>query len=96
MSEIARKQTFAPFGFMSNGLHTYFWDVELAHPRMVAGFFTLADLERLHFIRANHTPLSTFRLITQSSIAVTNTKPSDASPRREFDLAATVPREAPW
>ena len=57
VTEIANDQPFIPFGFMANGLHTYFWDVGLAHPRMVAGFFTEDDLERLKFIRENHTPL---------------------------------------
>jgi type I site-specific restriction endonuclease len=57
IAEISRNQPSMPFGFMSNGLHTYFWDVEAAHPRMVAGFFTADDLERLRFIRENHTPL---------------------------------------
>jgi type I restriction enzyme R subunit len=53
ITEIARKQDFAPFGFMANGLNTWFWEVGLAHPRMVAGFFSPADLERLLFIRQN-------------------------------------------
>src|SRR6266480_718296 len=57
VTEIARKQDFAPFGFMSNGLNTYFWEVGLAHPRLVAGFFTPVDLERLLFIRQNRQPL---------------------------------------
>lgn len=57
IAEIARNQPQTPFGFMSNGLHTYFWDVDLAHPRMVAGFFAAEDLERLRFIRENHSPL---------------------------------------
>jgi len=51
VADIERSQDFAPFGFMSNGLNTYFWEVELAHLRLVAGFFTPADLERLLFIR---------------------------------------------
>jgi type I restriction enzyme, R subunit len=58
IAEIARTQPSVPFGFMSNGLHTYFWDVDQAHPRVVAGFFTPDDLARLSFIRANRTPLS--------------------------------------
>ncbi len=58
IEEIAKQQPFAPFGFMANGLTTWFWEVGLAHPRMVAGFFTPADLQRLHFIREEHTPLS--------------------------------------
>jgi type I restriction enzyme, R subunit len=64
VTEIAREQPFAPFGFMSNGLRTHFWDVERANPRMVAGFFTLDDLGRLRFIRENQrllvdTPIDT-------------------------------------
>jgi type I restriction enzyme R subunit len=58
VNEIARKQDFAPFGFMSNGLNTYYWEVGLAHPRMVAGFFTPDDLQRLRFIRENRQPLA--------------------------------------
>jgi type I restriction enzyme, R subunit len=58
VSEIAKNQDFAPFGFMSNGLNTFFWEVGLAHPRLVAGFFTPADLERLLFIRQNRQPLA--------------------------------------
>ena len=57
IDEIARKQEFAPFGFMANGLNIWFWEVGLAHPRMVAGFFSPADLERLLFIRQNRQPL---------------------------------------
>ena len=51
VTEIARKQSFAPFGFMTNGLNHFFWEVGLSHPREVAGFFTPDDLERLRFIR---------------------------------------------
>ena len=58
VEEIAQQQPFAPFGFMANGLTTWFWEVGLAHPRTVAGFFTPADLQRLRFIREQHTPLS--------------------------------------
>src|ERR1700680_2011564 len=55
VSEITRNQITAPFGFMTNGLHHYFWEVGLAHPRMVSGFFTPDDLTRLRFIRNNKT-----------------------------------------
>ena len=58
VTEIARGQNFAPFGFMSNGLNTCFWEVGLAHPRLVAGFFSPSDLGRLHFIRQNRQPLA--------------------------------------
>lgn len=57
VTEVSRTQPLVPFGFMANGLHTYFWDVGLAHPRMVSGFFTPDDLQRLQFIRANQQPL---------------------------------------
>ena len=40
VAEIAAKQAFAPFGFMTNGLHHFFWEVGLAHPRSIAGFFS--------------------------------------------------------
>ena len=43
---------------MANGRNTWFWDVGLAHPRLVAGFFSPADLERLLFIRRNRQPLA--------------------------------------
>lgn len=55
---VARQQPFPPFGFMANGLTTWFWEVGAAHPRMVAGFFTRADLKRLRFIRENRQPLA--------------------------------------
>lgn len=57
VSEIRANQPFTPFGFMANGLRTYFWDVGLAHARMVAGFFTADDLARLKFLRENSVPL---------------------------------------
>ena len=36
---------------------SFFWEVGLAHPRLVAGFFSPADLGRLLFIRQNRQPL---------------------------------------
>jgi type I restriction enzyme R subunit len=57
ITEIARKQPFAPFGFMANGHDIWFWEVGLANPRLVAGFFVPADLERLKFLRQNRRPL---------------------------------------
>lgn len=58
VTEIAKRQEFIPFGFMTNGLLTYFWDVGAAHPRLVAGMFSPADLTRLRFIRENAGPLA--------------------------------------
>jgi len=57
VNEIAKKQPFAPFGFMANGHDVWFWEVGLANPRLVAGFFVPADLERLKFLRQNRRPL---------------------------------------
>src|SRR5438445_12528743 len=57
VDEIAGKQKVPPFGFMTNGLHHHFWEVELAHPRAVAGFFSLDDLQRLRFIREHKRPV---------------------------------------
>jgi type I restriction enzyme, R subunit len=45
IKEIAAKQEVPPFGFMTNGLHHFFWEVGLAHPRSIAGFFTLNLLQ---------------------------------------------------
>lgn len=59
ITEIAKRQPLAPFGFMANGHDIWFWEVGLAHPRLVAGFFTPSDLERLKFLRQNRQPLET-------------------------------------
>src|SRR5260370_5813295 len=58
VTEIAKRQSFAPFGFMANGHATHFWEVGLSNPRLVAGCFTPEDLERLLFIRQNGQPLA--------------------------------------
>ena len=42
---------------MANGHDIWFWEVGLANPRLVAGFFAPADLERLKFLRQNRRPL---------------------------------------
>jgi type I restriction enzyme R subunit len=57
VTEIAKKQAFAPFGFMANGHDIWFWEVGLANPRLIAGFFAPTDLERLKFLRQNRRPL---------------------------------------
>ena len=44
IAEISAKQKFPPFGFMTNGLHHFFWEVGLAHPRSIAGFFSLGTV----------------------------------------------------
>ncbi|WP_023641150.1 DEAD/DEAH box helicase family protein [Dickeya zeae] len=47
-----------PFCFYTNGLDTYFWDLENAPPRKVVGFPTRDDLERFAYIRRNRKPLT--------------------------------------
>ena len=47
-----------PFCFYTNGLETYFWDLDNYPPRKVVGFPTRDDLERLSYIRRNKKPLS--------------------------------------
>jgi hypothetical protein len=57
VTEIAKKQPFPSLGFMANGHDIWFWEVGLANPGLVAGFFAPADLERLKFLRQNRRPL---------------------------------------
>ena len=58
VTEIAKHQSFAPFAFLANGVDIYFLDIGVAPKRLVAGFFSPDDLERLRFIRQNKTPLA--------------------------------------
>ncbi|WP_276501206.1 type I restriction endonuclease [Terrimonas pollutisoli] len=57
-TKIEKKQSFRPFGFLTNCDDIWFWD-SLDYPdRPVAGFFTKGDLERLLFLKQNRQPLS--------------------------------------
>ena len=47
-----------PFCFYTNGLETYFWELEHAPPRKVIGFPTRDDLERFAYIRRSRKPLT--------------------------------------
>ncbi len=47
-----------PFCFYTNGLETYFWDLDNYPPRKVIGFPTRDDLERFQYIRRNRKPLT--------------------------------------
>jgi type I restriction enzyme, R subunit len=47
-----------PFCFYTNGMETFFWDLENAPPRKVIGFPTRDDLERFAYIRRNRKPLT--------------------------------------
>jgi len=57
--EIAKRQSFRPFAFMTNGDDIYFLDTGAANKRLVAGFFSPSDLENLHYIRQHKAPLIT-------------------------------------
>src|SRR6266705_4692054 len=59
VTEIAKRQPYAPFGFMANGHSAWFWEVGEANPRLVAGFFSPDDLARLLFLRQNQVSLET-------------------------------------
>ena len=47
-----------PFCFYTNGLDTWFWDLDNYPPRKVVGFPTRDDLERFQYIRRNRKPLT--------------------------------------
>ncbi len=47
-----------PFCFYTNGLDTYFWDLDNYPPRKIVGFPTRDDLERFQYIRRNRKPLT--------------------------------------
>ncbi len=47
-----------PFIFYTNGYDIFFWDSERYPPRKVFGFPTIADLERMQFLRKNCKVLS--------------------------------------
>jgi len=47
-----------PFAFYTNGYDIFFWDTERYPPRKVFGFPTMADLERMQFLRNNCKTLS--------------------------------------
>lgn len=47
-----------PFCFYTNGLETFFWDLNHCPPRKVVGFPTRDDLERFQYIRRNRKPLT--------------------------------------
>lgn len=62
ITKIEQKQSFRPFGFMTNGDDIWFWN-SLDYPdRPVAGFFPKQDLERLLFLKQNRQPLSSVRI----------------------------------
>lgn len=64
VTEVAKRQAYAPFGFMTNGREIWFWEVGQANPRVIAGFFSPKDLQRLLFLRLNSQPLPSVSINT--------------------------------
>jgi type I restriction enzyme, R subunit len=78
VNQIERHQGYKPFAFMTNGIDIYFLDVGCTPKRMVHGFFTRADLERMLTFRREGQPLST----TSISNKITDRPYQHASIRR--------------
>ncbi len=62
VTEIEKKQSFRPFALMANGEDIYFWDSDQYPERLVAGFFSREDLERLLHLKQNKLPLSEIKI----------------------------------
>ncbi|MGD0652571.1 MAG: DEAD/DEAH box helicase family protein, partial [Verrucomicrobiia bacterium] len=90
LEAIAERQGFMPFGFLSNGGTIYFWDYGFAHPRMVAGFFTREDLDRLLFLRQHRQPLEAAPINT----GIVNRPYQHEAVRRVAEKFATGERRA--
>lgn len=56
LTQIAKLQSFRPFGFLANGIDIHFWDSETP-PRPVHGFFSRDDLNSLLFARSSRKSL---------------------------------------
>jgi type I restriction enzyme R subunit len=65
VSEIAKRQSFRPFAFMTNGESIYFLDAGQAAKREVQGFFSPDDLENQLFLRENRLPFAAVPINTQ-------------------------------
>ena len=62
VTEISKHQAFQPFAFLTNGTDIYFLDKGIAPKRLVYGFFSPDDLERLLFLRQQQKPLSSIAI----------------------------------
>jgi type I restriction enzyme R subunit len=58
VTEIAKHQAFTPFIFLTNGVEIYFIDSEISSKRLLYGFFSPDDLERLLWLKQNRKDLS--------------------------------------
>ena len=62
--DIRRQTRQDVFIFLTNGYEIFFWDRERYGPRMVKGFYTQRDLERLRFQIQTFRPLNQVEVIT--------------------------------
>ncbi|MBA3947570.1 MAG: DEAD/DEAH box helicase family protein [Herpetosiphonaceae bacterium] len=58
VDEIARRQSFRPFAFLTNGHEIYFLDPRTGARRLVQGFFSPADLANMRRIEQEKLPLA--------------------------------------
>lgn len=87
---ISKTQSFAPFGFMTNGYRTSFWEVGESHPRLVAGMFTQQDLIDRLFVRQKGLPLESLPI----SNAIANRPYQHEAIRRVCEAFAKGQRHA--
>ncbi len=90
VTEIAKRQSFRPFAFMTNGYDIYFWDVGRANKRLVYGFFSPTDLDNLLYIQQNQTPLTEAPV----NIAITNRAYQQEAIRRVCEVFEQGKRKA--
>lgn len=64
VEQIAQRQSFRPFAFLTNGEAIYFIDPDGAPRREVFGFFSPTDLDNLLYLRQNALPLATTPIAT--------------------------------
>lgn len=58
VTEIGARQGYIPFAFTTNGFDIYFQDVGVSPKRLIYGFFSPDDLERLFWLKQHQKPLS--------------------------------------
>lgn len=68
VDEIAKRQSYPPFSFMTNGYEIYFQDVGISNKRLVYGFFSPDDLDNILYLRVNKLPLN----LTPVNLTITN------------------------
>jgi len=90
VGELAKRQSFAPFAFLSNGLETHFVDVGRSNRRLVHGFFSPQDLENLLYLRDNSLAVADIPINT----AITDRSYQLEAIRRVGEAFATGKRKA--